>query len=219
MSPFCSYLSRVAVRPLPGRTSTVPERRNRGGGGGGTEEALLEDVDAVAPLLLLFASTTPTPPMPPFPPCLDAAAAASSRTSASVASEHGTRREEILLSALGPESLLLLPPLPQLLPRERICSRAIFFSFFFSCERRNCDEGAKALYFFTEKAPLISHSTQKIHKSFSFSLEEEKKSRFFSEKNKNTMSATLLLAAAAHPWLATFLLGVVSVSVSCFIRR
>lgn len=78
------------MRPLPGRTSTVPERRSNGGGGGGVEEdeeeeSGIDDAEAATPMppLLLLLDTHP-------------AAATSSSSSAKRASSAGARVEKPL---------------------------------------------------------------------------------------------------------------------------
>jgi len=84
------YLRRVAMRPLPGRTSTVPERRSNGGGDEEEEEECVDVDDA---------SSTPMPPPLPAQPAAATSSASPRRNSSSSAA--GARIESLLLLALA----------------------------------------------------------------------------------------------------------------------
>jgi hypothetical protein len=68
LSPFfysnSPYLRRVATRPLPGRTSTVPERRSSGGGGAAREEEEEEVVEEEGETIDADTASAAVAPMP-----------------------------------------------------------------------------------------------------------------------------------------------------------
>ena len=85
------YLRRVAMRPLPGRTSTVPERRSNGGGDEEEDEECVDVDDA---------SSTPMPPPLPAHPAA-ATSSASPRRNSSSSSAAGAHIESLLRLALA----------------------------------------------------------------------------------------------------------------------
>ena len=115
------------MSPLPGRTSTVPERRSNGGGvggGGGADDEEEECIDGVD-----NASAAPMPP----PPHLAHPAAATSRTSSPSSNDSaaGARVEKPLRLAL--ESGGAISEGPRLL--ASLSFRASSF-FFFSRDKQ-----------------------------------------------------------------------------------
>jgi hypothetical protein len=78
------------MRPLPGRTSTVPERRSNGGGDEEDDEECVDVDDA---------SSTPMPPPLPAHPAAATSSASPRRNSSSSAA--GVRIESLLRLALA----------------------------------------------------------------------------------------------------------------------
>ena len=109
------------MSPLPGRTSTVPERRSNGGGvggGGGADDEEEECIDGVD-----NASAAPMPP----PPHLAHPAAATSRTSSPSSNDSaaGARVEKPLRLAL--ESGGAISEGPRLLASLSFRASSFFF--------------------------------------------------------------------------------------------